>query len=326
MKQPKRIAVTGAAGQIAYSLIFRIAAGEMLGNDQPVILHLLDIPATKAILQGVVMELDDCAYPLLQHVSISDDPRIAFKDCDIALLVGAKPRSKGMERNDLLLANGEIFRAQGQALNEHANRHVKVLVVGNPANTNALIAMSHAPDLEPKQFTAMTRLDHNRAVSMLAQKTGHMVSDIHQVAVWGNHSSTQYPDISYATIEETPATTLVKNAWIREAFIPTIQQRGATILAARGKSSAASAGFAAMDHIHNWVRGSKGWVSMAIPSDGSYGISAGVMFSYPVTIEQGEYQIVSGLDLGAYSQTMLQATYKELLQERDAVKHLLRKE
>jgi len=324
MKQPKRIAVTGAAGQIAYALVFRIAAGEMLGHDQPVILHLLDVPETNAILQGVVMELEDCAYPLLQHISISDDPRIAFKDCDIALLIGAKPRTKGMERADLLLANGDIFKTQGQALNEQASRQVKVLVVGNPANTNALIAMHHAPDLDPKQFTAMTRLDHNRAIAMLAQKTGHTVSDIRQVAVWGNHSSTQFPDISHATIEGIAATTQVKEAWVREAFIPTIQQRGASILAARGKSSAASAGFAAMDHIRSWIHGTQGgWVSMAVPSDGCYGIPEGVMFSYPVTIEQGEYQVVTGLTLEAYSQTMLRTSHKELLQEREAVKHLL---
>lgn len=323
MRQPKRIAVTGAAGQIAYSLVFRIAAGEMLGADQPVILQLLDVPEAVNALHGVVMELEDCAYPLLQHVSISADPNIAFKDCDLALLVGAKPRSPGMERNDLLASNGEIFKIQGRALNEQASRQVKVLVVGNPANTNALIAMHNAPDLSPEQFTAMTRLDHNRTLTMLAKKTGHMVQDVTQVAVWGNHSSTQYPDISHALVEGVPARNLIPANWVTETFIPTIQQRGAAILNARGKSSAASAGFAAMDHIHDWVQGTNQWVSMAIPSDGSYGIAAGLMFSYPVRVQDGRYQIVQGLALDEFSQRMLDKTRTELEQEREAIKHLL---
>ncbi|MBT5229993.1 MAG: malate dehydrogenase [Methylococcales bacterium] len=323
MKQPKRIAVTGAAGQIAYSLVFRIAAGEMLGNDQPVILQLLDIPESVTALQGVVMELEDCAYPLLQHVSVTADPNIGFKDCDIALLIGARPRSPGMERNDLLAANGEIFKIQGRALNDHANPNVKVLVVGNPANTNALIAMHNAPDLKPSQFTAMTRLDHNRALTTLAQRTGHMVSDVSQVCVWGNHSSTQYPDISNALVDGIDATTLIPENWITDSFIPTIQQRGAAIMAARGKSSAASAGFAAMDHIHDWIKGSNEWVSMVVPSDGSYGVPEGLMFSFPVKVKHGEYEIIKNLELGEFSQRMLDETTAELLQEREAIKDLL---
>ena len=295
----------------------------MLGNDQPVILQLLDIPESVTALQGVVMELEDCAYPLLQHVSVTADPNIGFKDCDIALLIGARPRSPGMERNDLLAANGEIFKIQGRALNDHANPNVKVLVVGNPANTNALIAMHNAPDLKPSQFTAMTRLDHNRALTTLAQRTGHMVSDVSQVCVWGNHSSTQYPDISNALVDGIDATTLIPENWITDSFIPTIQQRGAAIMAARGKSSAASAGFAAMDHIHDWIKGSNEWVSMVVPSDGSYGVPEGLMFSFPVKVKHGEYEIIKNLELGEFSQRMLDETTAELLQEREAIKDLL---
>jgi malate dehydrogenase len=325
MRQPKRVAVTGAAGQIAYSLLFRIAAGEMLGFDQPVILQLLDIPEGLKMLEGVVMELEDCAYPLLQHISISSDPNIAFKDCDIAMLVGARPRSAGMERSDLLKANGEIFKEQGQALNNQADRDVKVLVVGNPANTNALIAMKNAPDLDPKQFMAMTRLDHNRAVMMLAKETGYQISDVSRVIIWGNHSSTQYPDINHALVDDKPALPMLDPNWVKNRFIPTIQQRGAAIMKARGKSSAASAGFASMDHLHDLVKGTPvgDWVSMVVPSDGSYGIEEGVMYSFPVTIKHGHYEIVQGLEINDESRRLMDVSWEELKSERDAVLHLI---
>lgn len=324
MKQPVRVAITGGAGQIVYSLVFRIASGEMLGPDQPVILHLLEIPAALEALKGVVMEIDDCAYPLLQDVVMTDDADIAFTDIDYALLVGATPRGPGMERNDLLKINAEIFKEQGRALNEYASRDVKVLVVGNPANTNAYITMRSAPDLNPRNFTAMMRLDHNRALSQLAAKTGVKVTDINQMVVWGNHSSTQYPDITHAMINGASASSLVDQEWIEKDFIPTVQQRGAAIIKARGKSSAASAGFAALAHMRDWVFGSQGsWVSMAVPSDGSYGIPEGLVYSFPITTQNGEYQIVQGLDIDDFSRERMLVTQRELEQERDAVAELL---
>jgi len=324
MKQPVRVAVTGGAGQIVYSLVFRIASGEMFGTDQPVILHLLEVPAALEALKGVVMELDDCAYPLLQDIVMTDDNDIAFTDVDYALLVGATPRGPGMERNDLLKINAEIFKDQGRALNEYASRNVKVLVVGNPANTNAYIAMNSAPDLNPRNFTAMMRLDHNRALSQLASKTGVSVNDINQMVIWGNHSSTQYPDISYATVNGTPADSLVEQDWIINDFIPTVQQRGAAVIKARGKSSAASAGFAALAHMRDWVAGSQGkWVSMAVFSDGSYDIPEGLVYSFPVTTQDGEYQIVQGLEINEFSRERMLVTQRELEQERDAIAELL---
>jgi len=323
MKQPVRVAVTGGAGQIAYSLVFRIASGEMLGTDQPVILHLLEVPAALDALKGVAMELDDCAYPLLQDIVVSDDVKVGFKDINYALLVGATPRGPGMERGDLLKTNAQIFITQGKALNEYANRDVKVLVVGNPANTNAYIAKQSAPDLKPQQFTAMMRLDHNRALSQLAAKTASKVTDIKNMVVWGNHSATQYPDISYATVNGQAAKSLVEQDWIVNDFIPTVQQRGAAIIKARGKSSAASAAFAALSHVRDWVMGTQDWVSMGIPSDGSYGIPEGLMYSFPVTIKDGEYQIVQGLEVDEFSRTRMEATQRELEQERDAVAELL---
>lgn len=325
MKQPVRVAVTGGAGQIAYSLVFRIASGEMLGPDQPVILHLLEITAGLETLKGVVMELDDCAYPLLQDIVMTDDVNLAFTEVDYALLVGATPRGPGMERNDLLKINAEIFIEQGRALNEHANRAVKVLVVGNPANTNAYIAMNSAPDLESKQFTAMTRLDHNRALSQLAAKTGVKVTDIHQMAIWGNHSSTQYPDINHATVNGVPAKSLVDQDWVVNDFIPTVQQRGMAVIKARGKSSAASAGYAALSHMRDWALGTDEWVSMAVPSDGSYGIPEGLVYSFPIVIKNKEYHIVQGLEIDGFSRERILASQKELEQERDAVAGLLAK-
>jgi len=323
MKQPVRVAVTGGAGQIAYSLLFRIASGEMLGADQPIILHLLEItPALKA-LEGTVMEIDDCAYPLLQDVVITDDPNVAFNAVDYAMLVGSKPRGPGMERGELLKENGKIFTGQGKALNDYASRDVKVVVVGNPANTNAYIAMRSAPDLNPKNFTALTRLDHNRAISQLAAKTQCKVTDIEKLCIWGNHSSTQYPDLSHTTVGGQPAKSLVDQAWIASDFIPKVQKRGAAIIDARGKSSAASAGYAALEHIRDWVMGTEEWVSMAIPSDGSYGIPEGLMYSFPVTIKDGEYSIVQGLDIDEFSRERMEATRKELEEERDAVADLL---
>ncbi len=324
MKAPVRVAVTGSAGQIAYSLIFRIASGEMLGPDQPVILHLSDIPAALGALNGVQMELQDCAYPLLDDVIITDDVSLAFTDVDYALLVGATPRGPGMERSDLLKLNGEIFKVQGQALNEYASRDVKVLVVGNPANTNAYIAKHFAPDLAPQQFTAMTRLDHQRAYAQLATKTGVKVTAVKNVIIWGNHSATQYPDISHATVDGQPAKSLVDQDWIVNDFMPTVQQRGAAIIKARaGKSSAASAGFSALSHVRDWAMGTDEWVSMGVCSDGSYGITEGLIYSFPVTIKNGEISIVQGLEIDEFSRTHLLANQRELEQERDAIVDLL---
>lgn len=327
MKPAVRVTITGAAGNIGYALAFRVAAGDMLGADQPIILHLLEITPALDALKGVVMELNDCAFPLLQEVIATDKLEVAFKDCDYALLVGARPRGPGMERNDLLAANGAIFGPQGKALNDHASRDVKVLVVGNPANTNALIAQAAAPDLNPKQFTAMTRLDHNRALSQLAEKTGAHTTDIKKMIIWGNHSSTQYPDLNHATVNGKAAASLVDEAWIKESFIPVVQQRGAAIIKARGASSAASAASAAIDHMRSWALGTTDgdWVSMGIPSDGSYGIEAGIIYSYPVTCKNGQYEIVQGLSIDAFSREKMDATAKELREEREAVKDLLGK-
>ncbi|MCE2713736.1 MAG: malate dehydrogenase [Acidibacter sp.] len=325
MKQPLNVAITGAAGQIGYALAFRVASGAMLGPDQPINLHLLEITPALPTLQGVVMELNDCAFPTLNKVIATDDARVAFKDCHAALLVGARPRGPGMERKDLLLANAQIFSAQGKALNDVAARDVRVLVVGNPANTNALIAMKNAPSLKPQSFTAMTRLDHNRALSQLAEKTGVHVNDIQKMIIWGNHSATQYPDINHCLVKGQPARSLVDANWIERDFIPTVQQRGAAIIKARGASSAASAGSAAIDHIRDWFRGSAAgdWVSMGIPSDGSYGIPEGVIYSYPVVCRNGQYEIVQGLAIDEFSRQRMDATHKELLEERDGVKDLL---
>jgi malate dehydrogenase len=325
MKQPLNVAITGAAGQIGYALAFRVASGAMLGPDQPVNLHLLEITPALPTLQGVVMELNDCAFPTLNKVVATDDARVAFKDCHAALLVGARPRGPGMERKDLLLANAQIFSAQGKALNEVAARDIRVLVVGNPANTNALIAMKNAPSLKPQSFTAMTRLDHNRALSQLAEKTGSHVNDIQKMIIWGNHSATQYPDINHCFVKGQPARGLVDADWIEKTFIPTVQQRGAAIIKARGASSAASAGSAAIDHIRDWFRGSAqgDWVSMGIPSDGSYGIPEGVIYSYPVVCRGGQYEIVQGLAIDEFSRKRMDATHQELLEERDGVKDLL---
>ena len=323
MKEPVRVAITGGAGQISYSLIFRIAAGDMLGPDQPVILQLLEIPPAMDALNGVMMEVNDCAFPLVKDIIGTDKPEEAFKDADICLLVGAKPRGKGMERSDLLKANADIFSVQGKAINDHASRDVKVLVVGNPANTNALIAASNAPDLDKGQFTAMMRLDHNRALSQLAQKTGTQVTDIDKMIVWGNHSATQYPDISQATVNGKPALDLVDRDWYENDFIPTVQKRGAAIIEARGASSAASAASAAIDHIHDWVNGSKGIVSMGIPADGSYGVEEGIMFSYPVICKNGQYEIVQDLEIDEFSRDRMKQTEDELRSEREAVSELL---
>jgi len=319
------VAITGSAGQIGYALAFRVAAGAALGPDTRVNLHLLEITPALGALQGVVMELNDCAFPTLGRVVATDDPRMAFRDCQVAFLVGARPRGPGMERKDLLLANAQIFSAQGQALNEVADRSVRVLVVGNPANTNALIAQANARDLDPRNFTAMTRLDHNRALAQLAEKTASHVSDIRRMTVWGNHSSTQYPDLSHAEVGGRPAKSLVEASWITGTFIPLVQQRGAAVIKARGASSAASAASAAIDHVHTWVHGTPAddWVSMAVPADGSYGIGAGVVFSYPVTVSNGTYRIVPGLALDEFSRQRLEATHAELREERDGVKSLL---
>ena len=325
MKKPVNVAITGAAGQIGYALAFRVASGAMLGPDQPITLHLLEITPALPGLQGVVMELNDCAFPTLNKVIATDDARVAFKDCDVAMLVGARPRGPGMERKDLLLANAQIFSAQGKALDEVASRDVRVLVVGNPANTNALIAQQNAKSLNPANFTAMTRLDHNRALSQLAEKTGSHVNDIRQMTIWGNHSATQYPDLTKASVGGKATASLVDENWTRETFIPTVQQRGAAIIKARGASSAASAASAAMDHIRTWVQGTAegDWVSMGIPSDGSYGIAPGVIYSYPVTCKDGQYSIVQGLEIDAFSRAKMDATYQELLEERDGVQDLL---
>ena len=325
MKAPLNVAITGAAGQIGYALAFRVASGALLGPDQPVNLHLLEITPALQALNGVVMELADCAFPGLNKVTATDDAKVAFRDCHVALLVGARPRGPGMERKDLLLANAQIFSAQGKALNETADRNVRVLVVGNPANTNSLIARANAKDLNPRNFTAMTRLDHNRALSQLAQKTDSHVRDVRRMTIWGNHSSTQYPDINHALVGGRPARSLVDAAWVEQTFIPVVQQRGAAIIKARGASSAASAASAAIDHIHTWVHGTPegDWVSMAVPSDGSYGIAEGVIYSYPVTTKNGEYQIVQGLSIDEFSRKRMDASLAELHEERDGVKALL---
>jgi malate dehydrogenase len=325
MKAPVRVAVTGAAGQISYSLLFRIASGEMLGKDQPVILQLLEIEPAMNALKGVIMELEDCAFPLVQGIIASHDPMIAFKDIDIALLVGARPRSKGMERKDLLEANGAIFTVQGKALAAVAKKDVKVLVVGNPANTNALIALKSAAGLNPRNFTAMLRLDHNRAYSQLAAKTASHTTEINKIVVWGNHSATQYPDISAATVKGTAASDLVDQNWLVTDFIPTVQKRGAAIIDARGLSSAASAANAAIEHIRDWVLGTREgeFVSMGVPSDGSYGIPEGVIYGFPCSCKNGEYTIVQGLAVSEFSRERMNATLQELTEERDAVKHLL---
>ena len=326
MKKPVHVTITGAAGNIGYALAFRVAAGDMLGPDQPVILQLLEITPALDALKGVAMELNDCAFPLLRGLVTTDDANVAFKDCDYALLVGARPRGPGMERKDLLAANGAIFGPQGKALNDHASRNVKVLVVGNPANTNALIAQATAPDLNPRNFTAMTRLDHNRALSQLAEKTGTHSTDVAKMTIWGNHSSTQYPDISHATVQGKPAKGLVEDSWYKDTFIPVVQQRGAAIIKARGASSAASAASAAIDHIRSWALGTDGddWVSMGVPSDGSYGIAPGIIYSYPCRCKNGDYEIVQGLDIDAFSREKMDATERELREERAAVEHLLK--
>ena len=325
VKSPVRVTVTGAAGQISYSLLFRIAAGDMLGKDQPVILQLLEItPALKA-LQGVAMELDDCAFPLLAGIVTTDDAAVAFKDTDYALLVGARPRGPGMERKDLLAANAAIFSVQGAAIDNYASRDIKVLVVGNPANTNALIAQRNAPNINPRQFTAMTRLDHNRGLTQLAQKTGTSINDITKLTIWGNHSSTQYPDLHEANVNGNSALSLIDQAWYEADYIPTVQQRGAAIIAARGASSAASAANAALNHMRDWALGTPAndWVSMGVYSDGSYGIDKGLIYSFPVTCKNGDWEIVQGLHINDFSRAKMQATEKELQEERDAVKDLL---
>ncbi len=325
MKKPVTVTITGAAGQIGYALAFRVASGQLLGPDQPVNLNLLEITPALGALNGVVMELSDCAFPTLNRVTASDDARVGFRDSEVGLLVGARPRGPGMERKDLLLANAQIFSAQGKAINEVASRNIRVLVVGNPANTNALIASRNAKDIDPRNFTAMTRLDHNRAISQLAEKTGVHVTAIRRMVIWGNHSATQYPDIAHATVDGKPAKSLVDDAWYRDYFIPTVQQRGAAIIKARGASSAASAASSAIDHVRDWALGTPpgDFVSMAVPSDGSYGIPEGVIYSYPVTCSGGRYSIVQGLAIDAYSRGKMDATHQELLEERDGVKDLI---
>ncbi len=325
MKTPVRVAVTGAAGQISYSIIFRIASGSMLGPDQPVILQLLEIPPAMDALKGVVMELNDCAFPLVAGVVATDDANVAFKDTDYAILVGARPRGPGMERSDLLKANAAIFSAQGKALSDNANPEVKILVVGNPANTNALITLKNAPNLNPKNVTAMMRLDHNRAMSQLAEKTGAHSTDIKKMVVWGNHSATQYPDINYATVDGKEAKSLVDDAWNVENFIPVVQQRGAAIIKARGASSAASAASAAVDHMRSWALGSDGeWVSMGVHSAGnSYGIDEDIIYSFPITCENGEWKEVTGLEVSDFSKERMKATEKELTDEKAAIADLL---
>ena len=327
MKTPVRVAVTGAAGQIGYALLFRIAAGDMLGPDQPVILQLLEVTPALGALAGVVMELNDCAFPTLHGVVATDDPNVAFKDADYALLVGARPRGPGMERKDLLEANGAIFGPQGRAINAHASRKIKVLVVGNPANTNALIAQQNAPDLDPRCFTAMVRLDHNRAISQLAEKTGAKNTDIARVTIWGNHSSTQFPDLHHAVVKGSSAMGQVDQAWYETSFIPTVQQRGAAIIKARGASSAASAASAAIDHMRAWALGTADgdWASMGIPSDGSYGIAKGVIYGYPCVCRNGVYEIVQGLAINDFARARMDATDKELREERAGVEHLFAK-
>ena len=325
MKAPVRVTVTGAAGQISYSLLFRIASGEMLGKDQPVILQLLEITPALDALKGVAMELDDCAFPLLDSIITTDDANVAFKDSQYALLVGARPRGPGMERKDLLEANAAIFSVQGKAINDHASRDVKVLVVGNPANTNALIAQRNAPDIDPRQFTAMTRLDHNRAISQLGAKLELAITEISQMTIWGNHSSTQYPDLHQVKVGGASAIEKVDTAWYSDTFIPDVQQRGAAIIKARGASSAASAANAAIDHMHDWALGSAegDWVSMGVYSDGSYGIEEGLIYSFPCTCKDGDWSIVQGVDINEFSREKMSATEQELQEERDAVKSLL---
>ncbi|MBP79174.1 MAG: malate dehydrogenase [Deltaproteobacteria bacterium] len=324
MKSPVRVAITGAAGQISYSLLFRIASGEMLGKDQPVILQLLEITPALEALAGTAMEVEDCAFPLVNEIIQTDDPNVAFRDADYCLLVGARPRGPGMERKDLLEANAAIFSVQGKAINDNANKNVKVLVVGNPANTNALIAYRNAPDLEPGQFTAMTRLDHNRAIAQLSDKTGLHSTEVDGLIIWGNHSATQYPDISHASVADKPATSLVNETWIEDDFIPTVQQRGAAIIKARGLSSAASAANAAIEHMRDWALGSRGRiVSMGIHSDGSYGISEGLIYSFPVICAEGKYAIVQDLEISSFSRKLMDQTEVELIEERDAVADLL---
>ncbi|MCZ6708876.1 MAG: malate dehydrogenase [Gammaproteobacteria bacterium] len=323
MKDPVRVTVTGAAGQIGYALLFRIASGEMLGKDQPVILQLLEITPALDALRGVIMEVEDCAFPLVEGMVATDDAGLAFKDAEFALLVGSRPRSKGMERKDLIEANAAIFSVQGKAINDHASSNIRVLVVGNPANTNCLIAQRNAPDVDPRQFTAMTRLDHNRAAAQLAAKTGNHVSEVSGLCIWGNHSATQYPDLHAASVAGSAAMDLVEMDWYTGEFIPAVQQRGAAIIEARGASSAASAANAAIDHVHDWVLGSDGVVSMGIYSDGSYGIEAGLIYSYPVTCSNGDWQIVQDRDVNQFSRDKMLATEAELLEERDAVAHLL---
>ena len=325
MKSPVRVAVTGAAGQISYSLLFRIAAGEMLGADQPVILQLLEITPALTALQGAVMELEDCAFPLLAGVVQTDDAAVAFRDADYALLVGARPRGPGMERKDLLEANANIFSVQGKAINDHARRGIKVLVVGNPANTNALIAQRNAPAIDPRQFTAMTRLDHNRALTQVALKTGTTVNDVSRMIIWGNHSATQYPDLHHAQVKGKPALSLVDQAWYENELIPVVQQRGAAVIKTRGASSAASAANAAISHMRSWALGTPAgdWVSMGVHSDGSYGIAKGLIYSFPCTCQGGDWKIVQDLDINAFSREKMTLTETELSEERDAVKHLL---
>jgi len=325
MKSPIKVAITGAAGNIAYSLIFRIAAGDMLGNDQPVILQLLEILPGMNALDGVAMELNDCAFPLVHGIIVSNDPKVVFDDVDYAFLIGSKPRGPGMERVNLLKDNGKIFSVQGKVLNDHASRNVKVLVVGNPANTNALIAAANAQDLQASQFTAMTRLDHNRAKFQLAEKLNVHHETITRMTIWGNHSVTQYPDVFHAKVNGESVSSIMDQGWLKEIFISTVQQRGAAIIKARGVSSAASAGSSAIDHMRDWVFGTPygDWVSMVIPSDGSYGIEEGLMYSFPVICKNGQYEIVQGLDINAFSQQKIQITEDELKEERDKVKHLM---
>ena len=326
MKSPIRVAITGAAGQIGYNMLFRIANGDMLGHEQPIILQLLDIPPAQQVLRGVAMELEDCVFPMLQQVITTDDPRVAFRDAEVAILVGARPRGKGMERKDLLQANGAIFTEQGRLLNEVAARNVKVLVVGNPANTNALICMNNAPDLDPRNFTAMMRLDHNRAIAQVALKLFQPIQDIKKMVVWGNHSGTQYPDLSHCEIRGRKVLEVLQDQdWIENTFIPTVQKRGAAVIEARGLSSAASAANSAIAHVHDWLLRShhNDWVTMSVPSDGSYGIPEGVMYGFPVTCRNGHYTIVQGLPISETGKKHMQESYQELLGEREMVKHLL---
>jgi len=326
MKSPIRVAITGAAGQIGYNMLFRIANGDMLGHEQPIILQLLDIPPAQQVLRGVAMELEDCVFPMLQQVITTDDPRVAFRDAEVAILVGARPRGKGMERKDLLQANGAIFTEQGRLLNEVAARNVKVLVVGNPANTNALICMKNAPDLDPRNFTAMMRLDHNRAIAQVALKLFQPIQDIKKMVVWGNHSGTQYPDLSHCEIRGRKVLEVLQDQdWIENTFIPTVQKRGAAVIEARGLSSAASAANSAIAHVHDWLLRShhNDWVTMSVPSDGSYGIPEGVMYGFPVTCRNGHHTIVQGLPISGTGKKHMQESYQELLGEREMVKHLL---